>query len=600
MAVFGLFVLAVGCAPDRTTEDYQRQKLQEDLAEYEQVVGTFSGSIMFSEKKAGDLTLVVEARTQVARNATGVSEQQPVLFGRLIFQGEQSYSSRSVVFDFTDAFFDENGGTFQVNIPINAQSTGLGAGGEKPQDSGSKSGFGQTQKLDLTASLSGELLSGTLSATGFSDYGARFELKREKNLEVEIPSLRGISQEVVRKYIGKTTFHGETTRNAELVLLRPKVSPEESFFELFYPVHDLSVSLNYGDFVQLNFLNSSWDKRIGLLKGYSSQLSQSCSIEDLLLECQEIDSGFTCQHITSELGVVGVSEFREVPSDNVFRPGVSEEDQTKVRAFIGTFPFRYGGERKGKLSLFEKNQSLTACSVFRSEKTIQATLDFGSNVTLLFANSKWDTRDGILKGETQLQRGSEKTDLLLNCSLGAGKSPKCQLISSELGFLTNESATLGELSNPDQGLPDAGHDAEVQSQFYCGIVLVGGTKKSASTVRLVFPRGRSKNEFTNWIYPEMNARATVTVSSSLSRPRDRDVLWNYSNALYDQELKSVSASSILGANHMDLECEASTQDGINGLSCRQLSNGAETLKGFYCPEGVSGPSCVCTGDGGPR
>lgn len=112
-----------------------------------------------------------------------------------------------------------------------------------------------------------------------------------------------------------------------------------------------------------------------------------------------------------------------------------------LRQFTGTAKYKDGSTQQAKLGVLTQELSTEEEFLYTllPVRTVDATLEFGNNVTLLFKESQWDLRAGTLRGRVDGVRGADRYQLDLDCNRialdGGRQGWKCRYVSSIRGYL---------------------------------------------------------------------------------------------------------------------------------------------------------------------
>ena len=278
--VAGLIALPVlyisGCGQDKTLDQYNHDKAQQDLAKVQSVSGTYNGILLSSADKStiGPLSIALVGGTQISNATQGsTSVQQATLRGTITVSGTQKTSV-----EFVQGFYDSDNGTFQIDVPVTLQS-------------------GATSTIDLAGSFDGSgAMNGTLKILGYTDNGGYFSLGKDAALPQVTPSASiSRNQTIVNsalKYQGKATSQGST---ADVVMsFNPGITNhDQNFANLFNPVKLITVSLTYDAKAGVVFTNAQWDQRTGIPSGViDGQSSDNTKYESVLI-CNQTTTDVT-------------------------------------------------------------------------------------------------------------------------------------------------------------------------------------------------------------------------------------------------------------------------------------------------------------------
>jgi hypothetical protein len=109
-------LLLVACGEDKTLDEHQRERLQENLAVYQSVAGRYTGKVSSAQegKDIGALEVVLRADVQVNPNGGGESSQgSPILVANIRFLNRNIISLSA-----HNSFYDSKTGAFNAQIDV--------------------------------------------------------------------------------------------------------------------------------------------------------------------------------------------------------------------------------------------------------------------------------------------------------------------------------------------------------------------------------------------------------------------------------------------------------------------------------------------------
>ena len=242
--------LITACGQDKTLDQYNHEKAQQDLAKVQAVSGTYNGVLLSNADKStiGPMSIELVGGTQITNATQGsTSVQQATLRGTITLSGAQTTSV-----EFVQGFYDSDSGTFQVDVPVTLQN-------------------GSPSTIDLAGSFDGKGgMNGTLKILGYTENGGYFALGKGAALPaVTQGAAISASRSIVDSglgYHGTANVKGSTTA-AVLTLSSGFTTRDQSFANLFNPIKFLTINYSTGDGSGLAFPNSQWDQRSGVLSG---------------------------------------------------------------------------------------------------------------------------------------------------------------------------------------------------------------------------------------------------------------------------------------------------------------------------------------------
>jgi hypothetical protein len=304
-ALMSLCLGLAGCVTDHSVDDWQREKLKEELEQLQPIAGTYRGVLKSQDQELGALELAFTPQIRVIPGGPSEkAEGQPTLAARLIFEDQE----RRVALTSADSFFEPLSGKFEISLSLTRSS-------------------GRTEQITVGGYLWKTSLEGTLEVAGSPENRAQFSLSRE-----ESSPLRDIAQKLSTKpwfavpgnfVEGITRFVEGKQRAAKLVILEPETSPEEAFLNRFAPLRVVQFSMNYGDAFRLVHEGALWDERLRKLTGRSRIIGVRDSQESIEVSTECLSpspSEWTCTHDVAGLGRTATSIFPVVgatdPSDS--------------------------------------------------------------------------------------------------------------------------------------------------------------------------------------------------------------------------------------------------------------------------------------------
>ena len=245
----------IGCAKDKTIDDYNRQKLLEDVAAYQVIKGDYTGYLISSinNQPAGALHIGLQVRPPTSGGSDKSGSGVPVILTQMDFLNDNQMSVSSPT-----SYYDPERGLLQVEFEIS-----------RAADSAIK------ERISLTSQVRGGRLTGSVQALGYSSYGGTFDLVRGgkdlKDLIRSLPSKPTTGTAIqVTSFSGTTTFKNKVVKPVKIVVLQPRINAQEDFLNLLIPVKSVQVSLNYDISAQINNPTSNWDQRTGSLNGQTT------------------------------------------------------------------------------------------------------------------------------------------------------------------------------------------------------------------------------------------------------------------------------------------------------------------------------------------
>lgn len=548
LAVFGL-----GCAKDRTLEDWKREKTQQDLGKLQTVDGEYVGQVtsVIDQSVLGDLKFSLAAKTQVS-TAPGVSkaDEQPVLVGNLTFTGRQTLVAVA-----KDSYYDPTSGKFQANIPIVRSS-------------------GTTEQLTLTGNIQGDSFTGTIEALGQPDFGGTFSLSRggtnpagsagaqkpDSNTQA-VDSALSLRQ---RSFIGTTEFKSGETLAVNFVILDPRRTSEEEFLSLFYPVKTVEVGLNYGDSIVISHASAQWDQRVGTLTG-QTVLTRDTEKVNLLLDCKQgitpTDPAWTCQHLSGAMGWVATTKV--VASNNETAPGDGLDLASRDENFKGQLKFANGESRSADFRILypRKDQQSLLTELFfpNANQTVSASFTLNGSYPILLESVHYNREAGTLSGSYSLQ--TQKVELRVDCKRDQSATVAswyCKHFTSKGGsiaegqFSAASAAPLDGSTPPDSVLhPPL---SLTQTQSFQGKAVLPEGLSVVATLNATFQSRSRTEDISELFFPpsERNLQVSVTLATLNHKPSEITLVFDPARWDRDTQTLNGTGQMIQGSEKFDL------------------------------------------------
>jgi hypothetical protein len=407
------------CSKDQSLDDYKQTRLNQNFAQLQAVQGRYSG-IMTSKrtgKTLGALQLTLKATTQVQPSPDeSKATAQPVLVANIDFQGA---SRISVVAQ--NSYFDPISGKYQANIPV--QQTDA-------------SGQTKTENISITAAIQNGMISGTLEAAGYSDYGSTFLLNKDGRDIGSLAKESDIDPSTVftqKNYLGTTVFADGTTKAVVMILLKPPTTSQIDFLSLLTPERPLQINLNYGNGAHIIFNNGTWDQRSGNLSGQTplsrtlipSDSTTTQTITLYLNPCQmsQDTTRINCSISTSSSqGPIAHLQLQASSSSNQEPPpDKNTHIEAVIRVYNGQAQLTPGAAwTPATMSVVDpaqtRMQEVTDLFFPPSEKILQVSITFpGVQLGISFPTTKWDINRQTLDANQTMVVDNQSNNLSLSC-----------------------------------------------------------------------------------------------------------------------------------------------------------------------------------------
>ena len=450
--VFAFLALAlVACGKDRNLEDYQRDKLQQNLGLYEAKAGTYTGLVRSKRdgRVLGAMQLDLSAQVKNQNSNDGsVSPGSPILVGNITFLDQNEITLTA-----PNGYYDPNSNLYHADIQIaraggTGGSGGSGGGATGPNGNGNNGtpnpgGFGNTpgspggapvyENVTITGQLLQPSLIGEIQSQNYPEYGGRIELYRNGGSIYDVlrkvrPGERRREEEDASKvssYSGTTLFRQGTdevpnpSRYVRVVLTRQTYNTSEDFLDLISPIKYVQASLNYSDSLRILFPRAIFDTRQGYLTAQTA-LQLNGQLNQMTIDCHQSGNKLNCTHLTSGGGVAATT-VAELDAGDEKNPGDQSGDLKAVtRTFRGTGNFYPGQQNPIRLLVTfparTKLQQLLELFFPVSEYGMYVTVRFSEVATPAFSGAKWDTVNGILDAAADRQGNGRNYTQQLQCS----------------------------------------------------------------------------------------------------------------------------------------------------------------------------------------
>lgn len=398
-------LMTMGCGKDKTVSEYQRERLQENLALYQSVAGSYTGLVTSQQDDRVLGAIQIELRAETSVNPSSGGETAlgtPTLVSNIRFLADNI-----VALSAPTSFYDPSSGAYSAQITIRRADSG------------------RDEQVALNGVLSGGTLRGEIGTVNDPAFGGRFtatrggapitQLVRQK-APGELPSDDESRQ--VRSYLGSTTFTAGGAKPVTVVVVQPVRGTAEDFLDLMSPVKSVQVSFNYSQSLHVQFPAAVLDLRQGLLTGQTT-LNVNGQSQQMTLECRVgADVDLVCKHVTTASGVTATTRAKEAKQNT----SVPREDTAAGRSVTKVFRGR------GKLGGTEGVMTLSVTRPSRgrlvdllelffppSEQLLNVAVTISEGVTISLGGIKWDMLNGLLDGSSPGQTGGDSYTVYLQC-----------------------------------------------------------------------------------------------------------------------------------------------------------------------------------------
>lgn len=240
-----------GCAKDRSVDDYQREKLEKELAKIEAVSGEYRGQLEATGAKGARGALEVVVTPDIQQGAS--SDASAVISGKIVLD--------DVPIEFTAGTLNTSSGDVKATVKL-AEAT-----------------------VDLSGRISGDVFTGSLKTQGNEEFGGRFRIIRNgaKGTRLEgagAGDLRGLL--VAINYRAEVVFSDGGKDFVFLTIDRATQDRDQEFVSRLHPVGVVDGQIRLGG-RGIAFTGAKVDIRTRILTGRSAQGAE--------LRCRALGTG---------------------------------------------------------------------------------------------------------------------------------------------------------------------------------------------------------------------------------------------------------------------------------------------------------------------
>lgn len=289
-------LLTTGCAPDRTEEDFRRERLQEEISKLNQFSGVYQGPLNQGSESIGTLVFEVTPTTRIQPGGgSPVAEEQAVIRGMIyLSQDHRSPNGRNelAMMAYREGYLDSSTGLFSIEFLARSEAT-------SPEAS---------SRLRMTGKISNGIATGILIAT---EDGNRysFELSQEgaAQLRDQLISPPAASDDRFRTPLIDTYTDGKIT----MTIQQDDLNPESRLLSRLLSVNLVDVTFGMHDDAMAVFSRATIDTRTGLLKGRLE--INNASVRNLInLHCNRTQLGYDCKYLINHTNNQGIYRLEKV------------------------------------------------------------------------------------------------------------------------------------------------------------------------------------------------------------------------------------------------------------------------------------------------
>ena len=301
-------VALVGCGKDKSIEQYQRERLQENLAVYESVAGTYTGAVYSTatNKSIGALQLDLSAETTSVASSTGeLPIGAPVLVTNVSFRDQSILNIR-----IDSSFYDQSSGAYNATVVVDRQTVG------QPTPGGDK-----TAQVVIKGFIRNGHLTGTIGALNNPRGSAKFDLVLNgtplDQIRKGAPKGPLDTVGVTKQYSGRGTMPdsrtGKSTRRSmTLQVNKPSQGPAGDFVDIFNPdiLKFVNVSVEFSEAVSISFINIVWNPANRTIDG-SNTINSTSGTYTVFIQCNGFEftqqsEPFHCDYWSSRSPVISM------------------------------------------------------------------------------------------------------------------------------------------------------------------------------------------------------------------------------------------------------------------------------------------------------
>lgn len=402
-------LLATACGKDKSVEDYQREKAQQNLAQYQAVEGAYSGIVTSKEdgRVIGAMRLTLTATLKPdPGNAGGPALGTPVLLGNVSFLDTNTISLSA-----PDGYFDPQTGVYSANILIERTGNGENGGGAFPRP-----GL-DSETITFSGTINGNVLQGSVFSQNFPEFGGDYRLERSSSPPSLAELLRNArpgdgrnGDEPILAYAGTTNFpkgdyiDTNVNRRVYIEVTRPNTGTAEDFLDLVSPLKQVQLTLNYSDSFKLLAANAVYDVRQGYVVG-TVPVTVDGDFLRMTTECYEEENGkVRCTHSATGAGITATTTGERLrgPAPNI--PDAPRK--ALLRSYVGRGCYEGKDCRNRTLQITyparQLSDEITDLFFPNLEKRVQASIIFSEHASVSFSDVKWDLANGLLDGVTKI------------------------------------------------------------------------------------------------------------------------------------------------------------------------------------------------------
>ncbi|MBI2519174.1 MAG: hypothetical protein HYV97_02105 [Bdellovibrio sp.] len=300
-----LMIVTCSCAKDRTVESWQNERVAEKLAQISAISGTYNGNLI-SEKNGTDMgsmtvKLSSDVRIQDNSDRTGTA-LSPALRAIVSLNGNERSS-----ITFQGGFYNSESSFFKIITAVPTLNGG-------------------TQKMEISGSVHGDTIEGEIAALDYPDYGGKFNLARDGNVNQGPATTfaNKIEYFVMTRQLKVTDGQGNVkieTSKVKLAIDSSFITSEETFLGLFSPIRSPLVTITFwsgdsmGREVTMSMPETFYDDRIASLRGKTSFQDSGDTFTttlDCLRQAEARVNGWNCRITNSARGPILAGFFEAV------------------------------------------------------------------------------------------------------------------------------------------------------------------------------------------------------------------------------------------------------------------------------------------------
>lgn len=297
MISVGVF-LFLGCAKDRTLDEWRSEQQQIELAKLKSAVeGVYPGELQSHAdgKSLGSIVFELEANYDSTQSNT--ASQQAIISGQVTMMSDDSTGRIA----FSKAYFDSESGLLKVTAQV------IQLNGEKVD-------------IALSGRIQDHVFTGDIEVLGFKENGGHFRLQKSGDLLGSVNSGNGagssgktsgggtVVNPISQTFTGEGIYVSGKKRPTQFTLTHPYFTKEQEFVETLSGVRTFRASIIFAELSQKDFPTAKWDLRAKTLRAETPIDSNSM----MQFECVPSGKGWNCHVLNTKSGLILTVDFQPI------------------------------------------------------------------------------------------------------------------------------------------------------------------------------------------------------------------------------------------------------------------------------------------------